>query len=317
MSNKANFSNLREEYLTWTQSFRDLLDGNLNAVKSDTVSNTSSSVGKLFTTDCKVRFGQNDLIKDIDVKHVKIHRLASEIYTLKKANDDKMAEEFFDDLLATYEVIDSMLISAQETINASIVDEVDESAVKTEELVVWDKSLKLHLDVDASGWNVFVNKDFINVTGFDDLEVIGQRMAFNHSEDLPKVIYNYMIDGIKNKENRPTILKLNAKSGKVIWALANFKLKLNASGAIELVSFELTGLNQNMVNDHIIPLYTKLNYIEENIDLDASVRYLRSYLVELNRTYEDFIENLIKTGKNEPDRAKKGVFGAALKMFNL
>lgn len=316
MSQKANFNNVREGYLTWVNSYRDLLDDKANTTTTESSSNTNSSVSKLFYSDCKAKYGNHVLIKDIDVKNTKIHKLAAEIYNLKMANDSKMAEEFFEDLLNTYEVIDSMLIAAQEELNIGIIDE--EEILQNNELpVVWDKSLKLHVDVDAQGWIVFANNNFVAVSGYQDIEAIGKKLAFNHSNDMPKVIYNYMIDGIKLKEVRPTIIKFTAKDGKYFWALATYKLNLNAGGAIETVSFDMTGLNQNMVEAHVVPLYTKLKYIEDNIDLDASVRYLRSYLVEQNRSYEDFIENLIKTGTNEPNNAKKGVFGAALKMFNL
>lgn len=316
MSVRTNFDPAKQDYKSLVFRFRNFLDDKEVIDHDLMTSQTESRTGRWFYGECKPSFGHLEEIKDLEIKHIKLHKLASEIYDLKVANDIKMANEFYEDLVFTASSIHKILNAAEEVLNEGIIDE--QEIIKNRTVAVeWDKTLKLNIETDGAGWILFVNVNFANVSGINDVEAIGQKMAFNHHEDMPKAIYNYMIDGIKNQTERPTIIKYMARSGKYFWAFAHYKINKGADGKTSSINFELSGVDNDMLEEHIVPLYTKLKYIEDNIDLVASVKYLNSYLKERNRSYEDFISNLVETGTNEQKSTNKGVFGAVLKSLNL
>mgnify|MGYP003453515150 FL=1 len=78
-----------------------------------------------------------------------------------------------------------------------------------------------------------------------------------------------------------------------------------------------TGLNRELIENHIEPLYVKLKNIEDNFDVAASERYLNGFLKERNRDYDGFVLNLIMTGQDSVKSNKKWSFGSIFKAFNL
>lgn len=316
MTVRINFDEAKHDYKSLVFQFRNFLDDKEVLDHDLMATQTDSTTGRWFYNECKPNFGHLEEIKDLEIKHIKLHKLASEIYDLKMANDIKMANEFYEDLALTATAIHKILNAAKKVLNEGIIDE--QEIIRNNTIPVdWDKTLKLNIQTDDSGIILFVNENFAKVSGIIDIDAIGQKMAFNHHEDMPTVIYDYMIDGIKNQIERPTIIKYMAKTGKYFWAFANYKINKDSEGKTTSINFELTGLDKEMKEEHIIPLYNKLKYIEDNIDLATSVKYLNSYLKERNRSYEDFISNLVKTGTNEQKSTNKGVFGAVLKSLNL
>jgi hypothetical protein len=61
----------------------------------------------------------------------------------------------------------------------------------------------------------------------------------------------------------------------------------------------------------IEPLYKKLLQIEEASGLKASEEYLIGFLEERNKTYMEYIDHLIATGKDDKEKVKKGIFAGA------
>lgn len=316
MTDRTNFDAAKHEYKSLVFQFRNFLDDKEIIEHYPITSHTESHTGKWFYSECKPNFGDLEEIKNLEIKHIKLHKLASEIYDLKMANDLNMANEFYEDFALTVTAIHKILNAAKVVLNEGIVNEQD--IIKNNVIPVdWDKTLKLHIQTDDLGCILFVDENFANIFGTNRIDAKGQKIAFYHHEDMPRIIYDNLIDGIKNQVESPSIVKYRVNTGKYFWALADYKINKGLDGKTSTIHFELTDLNKEMLEEHIVPLYNKLKYIEDNIDIATSAKYLNSYLKERNRTYEDFISNLVKTGTNEQKSTNKGLFGVVLKSLNL
>lgn len=316
MSKRINFNAAKQDHKAWVGRVRNFLDDKEDIQSSEISSHLTCRMGKWFYGEGKDNYGHLEEIQEFEVKHIKLHKLASEIYDLKKAKDVKMAEEFFLDLFATSEQIVALLTAAEDVINEG-VEEAQAIEDNYDVAVAWDKSLKLIMETDASGNILFVNENFATVSGINDIDAIGQSFSFCHSEDMPKVISKLMLDGVKQFINRPTFIKYTAKSGKYFWVLANYKISKKPNGTVDSVYSIQTGLNRELIENHIEPLYVKLKNIEDNFDIAASERYLNGFLKERNRDYDGFILNLIMTGQDSVKSNKKWSFGRIFKVFNL
>ena len=316
MSKRINFNAAKQDHKAWVGRVRNFLDDKEDLQPSEITSHLTCRMGKWFYGEGKDNYGHLEEIQEFETKHIKLHKLASEIYDLKKAKDLKMAEEFFLDLIATSESIVALLTAAEDVINEG-VEEAQAIEDNYDVAVAWDKSLKLIMETDASGNILFVNENFATVSGINDIDAIGQSFSFCHSEDMPKVISKLMLDGVKEFVNRPTFIKYMAKSGKYFWVLANYKINKKPNGTVDSVYSVQTGLNRELIENHIEPLYVKLKNIEDNFDVAASERYLNGFLKERNRDYDGFVLNLIMTGQDSVKSNKKWSFGSIFKAFNL
>ena len=59
----------------------------------------------------------------------------------------------------------------------------------------------------------------------------------------------------------------------------------------------------------IEPLYKKLLHIEEASGMAASEEYLIGFLEERKKTYMEYIDHLVATGKDDKNKVSKGLFG--------
>lgn len=316
MPHKDNLDSVKLEIQIWIKVFADFMEGKIDFLPSEILSQQKSNIGKWLTSNFE-SFRIIDEIQEFRVKHIKLHKFANEIYNLKKDNQIALAEDFFGDLRINALQLNDLLAAATDKLYLirKENEQIDLNSSLT--AVVWDKSLKLLIETDAEGNVVFVNKNFANVCGIEDIEFIGKPLSHHNSTDMPRIIYEMMVEKAKLKIVRPTIMKFTAKSGQFFWVFANYKVNVNSkNGTIDSYTFNLTGLNKNLLDNCIEPLYNKLKEIEDKESKANCEKYLKVYLKERNRTYDDFILNLVKTGEDTV-KTDKEAKGGLFKRFGL
>lgn len=314
MQTRINFNNAKQDHKDWVARVRAFLDGKENLEQKDIDSHTTCGLGTWFYAEGKENYGHIEAIQEFELKHKKLHKIAADIYDLKKAKDLKMAEEFFLDLKATSESVVALLTSAEEVINEGL-EEQQAIEDNYDVAVAWDKSLKLVMQTDASGNILYVNENFADVSGYNDIDFIGQPFTLCHHEIMPKVITKLFLEGIKESINRRTFIKYKAKSGKYFWVLANYKINTKPNGTIDTIYSTQIGLSSDLIENYVKPLYLKLKSIEDNFDVAASERYLNGFLKERNRDYDEFVLNLKVTGQDSIKTNKKWSLGGFFKSF--
>lgn len=172
----------------------------------------------------------------------------------------------------------------------------------------WDKKKVILSKTDPKGFILYANEAFIDISGYDEYELIGQSHNIIRHPDMPKVIFKVLWDTIKNGENIHAIVKNMSKSGRYYWVITDFKTIYDNDKNITAYFATRKSIPQEILTKYIIPLYSKLLHIEEASGVDASEAYLTGFLEERNKTYTEYIDYLVATGKDDNNKVKKGFF---------
>ena len=151
---------------------------------------------------------------------------------------------------------------------------------------------------DTRGVIEFCNDDFVEISGYEEYELVGSGHNIVRHPDMPRVLFKVLWDRIQNKQNILAIVKNMAKTGRYYWVYTNFVIKEDADGNIIGYKAYRKPAPKKAI-ETMIPLYKKLKAIEEENGLELAEKYLEDYLEELGETYDAFVEKLIIENVNE------------------
>ena len=186
--------------------------------------------------------------------------------------------------------------------------------------VPWDKTLTIISKTDLFGTIEYVNEVFLDVSGYEDHELIAKPHNIIRHPDMPKVVYKLMWDNIKQGNQFHGIIKNLAKSGRYYWAITSFEYSKEEKGKIKNYIAKRKSVPQDVITKHIQPLYNKLLQIEKVSGELPSEKYLVGFLENEGVNYVDYITNIMvemellsnqnnsKHTENNVE-AKKGFFG--------
>jgi len=158
---------------------------------------------------------------------------------------------------------------------------------------------------DAHGNIIFINKNFSDISGYREDELIGSPHNVMRHPDMPRSIYFLVWNSLRAGMEVSGVVKNLAKSGKYYWVIADFSLKRDSYGKIiSFTSFRRSAPQQ--VIDEIEELYATMISIEKKHGLEGSLGYLESFLEEKQLSYDEYLGALIKP---------KGLLGTLLASF--
>jgi PAS domain S-box-containing protein len=172
----------------------------------------------------------------------------------------------------------------------------------------WDKKKTLLSKTDKRGTILYANEAFIEVSGYDEHKLVGQPHNIIRHPDMPKVIFKLMWENILEGKDFHGIVKNMAKNGRFYWVITEFKSIKNADK--EIVGFFGTrkSVPESIIVKFIEPLYKKLVHIEKETSVEASEAFLMGHLEERNKSYVEYVDNLVATGHDDNKKVKKGFF---------
>ncbi len=159
--------------------------------------------------------------------------------------------------------------------------------------VSWDKSQTIMSKTNSRGIIEYANEVFVDVCGYEDYELMGQPHNIIRHPDMPKVIFKVLWENLKKGNNFHAIVKNLAKSGRYYWVVTDFDIARNEDGEIANFFARRRAVPQEVISMHIEPLYKKLLQIEQASGVEYSEKYLIGFLEERNRTYVEYIKELI------------------------
>ena len=171
--------------------------------------------------------------------------------------------------------------------------EVFERPVPIDKEVSWDKTKTIMSKTDRFGTIEYANEVFIDVSGYEDYELMSQPHNIIRHPDMPKVIFKVLWDNLKKGNNYHAIVKNMAKSGRYYWVITDFDISKDEKGNIVNYFARRKAVPQEVITKHIEPLYKRLLQIETASSMEASEKYLIGYLEEQNKTYVDFIMEIM------------------------
>ncbi|MFB9079884.1 PAS domain-containing protein [Flavobacterium procerum] len=159
--------------------------------------------------------------------------------------------------------------------------------------VAWDKTQVIMSKTNAFGIIEYANEVFVDVCGYEDYELMGQPHNIIRHPDMPKVIFKVLWENLKNGKNFHAIVKNRAKSGRYYWVITDFDIARDENDVIVNYFARRQSVPQEVIALHIEPLYKKLLQIEAASGVEFSEKYLIGFLEEKNRSYVEYIKELI------------------------
>ncbi|MGB2553580.1 PAS domain-containing protein [Campylobacter sp. MOP51] len=144
---------------------------------------------------------------------------------------------------------------------------------------------------DTKGKITYCNMPFAEIVGAKSSELIGKPHNIVRHPDMPRVIFKFLWEYIKNKREIFAYVKNRSFDGSFYWVFANVTASIDERGNI--IGFYSVRRKPNpKALEVIIPLYKDLLNAEKSGGMDASLKFFEQILKEKNTTYDEFMNNL-------------------------
>lgn len=179
------------------------------------------------------------------------------------------------------DILDNSLISKQKKQSKSF-----ENSLKM------DSSKTMTAKTNANGIIVSVNEFFLEISGYKDLEILGQLYNIIYHPDMPRVIFDNVWTMLQNGENFLILVKNSTKDGQYFWSLNDFETITDKNGNV--LSHIIK--SKTIVDSLVIQLekiYHTLVSIEERNGIESSFKYLVGLLEDVNCPYDASIVEIL------------------------
>ena len=181
----------------------------------------------------------------------------------------------------------------------------------------WDKTKQLLSKTDAKGNILYANEAFIDVCGYDDFELMDKNHNLLRHPDMPKVIFKLLWENLARNRECSMIVKNMSKTGRYYWVYNDITSTTDNDDNVFFTGKQ-KAVPADVIAQHVEVLYRKLLQVEKASGTQSSENYLIGFLEERNKSYVQYINGLMTTGKdsaNDPYAAesknipkKKGFF---------
>ena len=158
---------------------------------------------------------------------------------------------------------------------------------------------------DLKGKIIFTNKNFSEVSGYTEAELVGENHNILRHPDMPKAVFFLVWKTLLAGNSISGVVKNLAKDGRYYWVIADFEAKKDSSGNITALTAFRRAAPQDVI-DSAEALYETMVSIEKKHGMEKSLSYLEGYLEDESLTYHEFIEELIRP---------KGIIAVLLNSF--
>jgi len=156
-----------------------------------------------------------------------------------------------------------------------------------------DSNTMIVSKTDDKGIITYGNSNFVDISGYKETELIGSPHNILRHPDMPKAIFYFMWESIKNGRNITAVVKNLARNGDHYWVVTDFEIKRDQNMRVRnYIAFRQVA-PKNVLKE-IEPLYEKMLDIEKEHGMDESINYLEAYLEEKNMNYNQYIDDIAK-----------------------
>ncbi|HHD82298.1 MAG TPA: PAS domain S-box protein [Campylobacterales bacterium] len=146
---------------------------------------------------------------------------------------------------------------------------------------------------DLKGKIIFTNKNFCEISGYNEAELVGTNHNLLRHPDMPKAVFFLVWQNLLAGNKVTGLVKNLAKTGQYYWVIADFEAKKDANGNLTALTAFRRAAPQDAI-DAAEELYATMLSIEKKHGMDKSLAYLDAFLEEKDVSYAEFIEELTK-----------------------
>lgn len=174
-----------------------------------------------------------------------------------------------------------------------------------DEEITFSKKKFIVSKTDLSGKIIFINKNFSEISGYSEAELMGEPHNVLRHPDMPRAVFFLIWQTILAGNPISGVIKNLVKDGRYYWVIADFEAKRDMSGEIVGFTAFRRAAPQDVI-EQVEELYEVMISIEKKHGMEQSLGYLESFLDEHDLTYPKFMEELT---------APKGIIVTLLNMF--
>jgi len=166
-------------------------------------------------------------------------------------------------------------------------------ATPTDNEIILSNKRYIVSKTDPQGLIEYGNDYFVEISGYNESELIGKPHSIVRHPDMPKVVFKMMWDRINRAQNIMAVVKNMAKDGRYYWVVTEFEPKVDpiTNDIISHTAFRKAAPRKAV--DVMEPIYQKLLEIEKDGGVEASEKYLRGFLEDQHKTYDEFVDELV------------------------
>lgn len=141
---------------------------------------------------------------------------------------------------------------------------------------------------DLKGKIIYGNKYFIDISGFDELELLGAPHNILRHEKMPAIIFKLLWEYVQSGREIFAYVVNQTKNGDYYWVFANVTPSYDSQGnIIGYLSVRRKPAKESL--ETIKELYDTLYQAEKRSGIGESERTLHSLLEQQGMTYEQYI----------------------------
>ena len=154
--------------------------------------------------------------------------------------------------------------------------------------IILDPTREIMSKTDKDGIIEFVNDYFVEVSGYQEYELLGKTMHCTQHPDMPNIIFKRMWEHLLTKQNFNVLVKNLSKDGKFYWAISDFGFKEDEKGnLLAIYNRRKTATPQTI--RYFDNLYKKLKNIEEESGYIYAEKYLIGHEEEKGKSIEEIL----------------------------
>ncbi|WP_025898171.1 PAS domain-containing protein [Sneathiella glossodoripedis] len=150
---------------------------------------------------------------------------------------------------------------------------------------------------DLSGKLTYTNRKFLDISDYEEAEVLGKQHNVIRHPDMPRAVFQFMWDQIGSGNEIFAYVINFCKNGDHYWVLAHVTPSFDSTGSISGYHSNRRAPNKQIIQDVITPLYQKLRNAEKAASspkdgLNASMDMLTKFITDEGGDYGRWIFSL-------------------------
>ncbi|CAA6828226.1 MAG: PAS sensor protein [uncultured Sulfurovum sp.] len=146
---------------------------------------------------------------------------------------------------------------------------------------------------NEAGDVTYANPIFFKLAGYTPGELLDRPHSIIRHPDMPKIIFKFLWDRLKNGQDVFAFVKNISKDGGFYWVLAHVRVANNPDGSFRNYVSTRRAMSAN-ARKVIEPLYNQLKEAENIGGMSASFEILEAFIKESGGSFDTFNDTMKK-----------------------